>query len=252
MIARRTRSSGQAIGAGTFGLAGRPADTSDPAVFRKALHRHTLHVYHTMALGFGTGGVAALAASVTPSLAAFLAGSSLRWVAVLAPFAFLILLWWRLDRWSTAVLWSAFLGFSVAVGLALAALFPSVDGPHEAGVLFILSALFATTRLWSRIADVDLSEETAFLAMGPIATVIASLGAVAAGADGPQFALTTIIAVGVAALTALQARRLREQYRLQFGFMPEPKAAIMNAFSLYTGLINFFDVALRILGQRTR
>ena len=93
------------------------------AVYDEGLRRHMLGVYRNMALGLGLTGLVALLIASTPTLYQPIFGTPLKWVAMLAPLAFVFFFTFRVDRMTTAGARTAFFAFAGVMGISMASIF---------------------------------------------------------------------------------------------------------------------------------
>ena len=78
------------------------------ARFDAGLRSYMLGIYRNMGLGLGLTGLVALGVASSPALVALIFGTPLKWVAMLAPLAFVFFFTFRIDRMSAAsARWSA-------------------------------------------------------------------------------------------------------------------------------------------------
>jgi uncharacterized protein len=229
---------------GAFGRA------ADSAAFDEGLRRHMLRVYNFMMLGLGVTGLVAFVVASTPALYVPIFTTPLRWVVMLAPLAFIMVLSWRFDRMSASALQGTFWAFCAVMGLSMASILLVFTGASVARVFFITAAMFAAMSLWGYTTKADLSKMGAFLMMGLIGIVIASLVNIFLGSSALQFAISVIGVVVFTGLTAWDTQRIKEEYAEHYGHETNTKLAVMGALSLYLNFINLFQMLLHLMGQR--
>src|SRR3546814_19264734 len=71
-------------------------------LYDEGLRRHMLQVYNYMGLGLAVTGLVAFGVAATPSLYQAIFGTSLKWVAMFAPLAFVLFLSFRIVRMSAS------------------------------------------------------------------------------------------------------------------------------------------------------
>jgi FtsH-binding integral membrane protein len=214
------------------------------------LKRHMVGIYRTMALGLlVTGGVAWAVAS-TPALTAAIFGTPLKWVAMLAPLAFVMFFSFRIDRMTTAGARGAFYGFSALMGVSLASLFLVFTGISIAQTFLIAAIMFGTVSLWGYTTNRDISGWGSFLIMGVIGVVVASLVNIFLGSSTLHLIISLVGVAVFIALTAWDTQRAKSEYLAYAGTEAAEKLQVMSALGLYLNLINLFQLLLTFTGQQ--
>ena len=90
----------------------------------------------------------------------------------------------------------------------------------------------------------------AFLLMGLIGIVIASIVNIFVGSSALQFAISVIGVIIFTGLTAYDTQRIKEMYLDSDTDEVEGKKAILGALALYLDFINLFMLLLQLFGQR--
>lgn len=228
----------------------RTAAAGAQARFDEGLRRHMLGIYRNMGIGLGITGLIALAVAATPALAALIFGTPLKWVAMLAPLAFIFFFTFRIDRMTTAGARTAFFAFAAVMGVSMASIFLVFTQTSIATAFFAAAAMFAGLSLWGYTTKRDLTGLGSFLFMGLIAVILVSLVNIFLGSSLLQI-VVSIVGVGVfAGLTAWDTQRLKSEYFHYAGSQAGEKMAIMGALSLYLNLINMFQLLLGLIGER--
>lgn len=218
--------------------------------FDSGLRRHMLGIYNNMAIGLViTGAVAFLIAS-TPTLYQPIFGSPLKWVAMLAPLAFVFFLSFRIDRMTTATARMAFFAFAAVMGISMASIFLVFTGASVARTFFIAAAMFLSVSLWGYTTKRDLSKYSTFLFMGLIGVVIASVVNIVIGSTALQMAVSVIGVLVFTGLTAWDTQRAKSDYIAFAGSQQAEKLAVMGALSLYLNFVNLFQLLLNFTGER--
>lgn len=219
-------------------------------VFDAALRQHMLRVYNFMATGLLVTGIVAMFVSRTPAVAALIFGTPLRWVAMLAPLAFVFVLSWRFERLSLNTLQVLFWAFCGVMGLSLASVFLVFTGASVVRVFFITAAMFAGISLYGYTTKANLSQMGSFLSMGLIGIVIAALANIFLASDAVHFAISIIGVLVFTGLTAYDTQRIKEMYAEHYGCETNTKLAIMGALSLYLNFINLLQMLMHLMGNR--
>ena len=126
--------------------------------------------------------------------------SPLKWVVMLAPLAFTLVLSFRWEKMSMGALLGTFYAFSAAMGLSLSSVFVIYKLGSIAQVFFITAAMFAGTSLWGYTTKRDLSGMGKMLTVGAIMLLVAGLVNIFLQSPALQFAISCI---GVLATTAV-------------------------------------------------
>lgn len=218
--------------------------------FDAGLRQHLIGMFSAMGLGLIVTGVTALAVANTPVIAGAIFGTPLKWVAIFAPLAFVLLLSFRFERMSAATLRTAFLAFSAVMGLSLASIFLVFTETSIAQSFFIAAVMFLATALWGYTTKQDLSKWTTFLMMGLIGVVLASIVNLFLGSTSLQLLVSVLGVFVFSALTAWDLQRAKSDYLAYAGSAQAEKLAIWSALSLYLNLVNIFQLLLTFFGQR--
>lgn len=215
----------------------------------EGLRRYMLGIYRNMGLGLAlTGAVAALVAS-SPALVALIFGTPLKWVAMLAPLAFVFFFTFRIEKMTTAGAWTAFFAFAGVMGLSMASIFLVFTATSIAGAFFAAASIFLAMSVWGYTTKTDLTRFSTFLMVGLIGVVLASVVNIFLGSGMLQMVLSIAGIVVFTGLTAWDTQRLKSEYVAYAGTQATEKLAVMGALSLYLNLINLFQLLLGLFGQ---
>lgn len=218
--------------------------------FDAGLRRHMLSVYNYMGAGLVVTGVTAFAVASSPALVSAIFGTPLKWVAMLAPLAFVFLMSMRMERMSASSLRSTFIAFSAVMGISMASIFLVFTGASIARTFFIAATMFLSVSLWGYATKRDLTKMGSFLMMGLIGVIVASLVNLFLASSALQLVVSLVGVIVFTGLTAWDTQRAKSEYLHFAGTSLEPKLAVMSALSLYLNLINLFQLLLGFLGQR--
>jgi uncharacterized protein len=218
--------------------------------FDAGLRRHMLGIYNAMGVGLIVTGATAAAVASTPALHEPIFGTPLKWVAIFAPLAFVLMLSFRMERMSAASLRTAFVAFSAVMGVSMASLFLAFTETSIARTFFIAATMFLATSLWGYTTRRDLSKWTTFLLMGLIGVILASIVNLFLGSTVLQFAVSIAGVLVFTGLTAWDTQRAKSDYLAYAGTEHAEKLAIWSALSLYLNLVNLVQLMLAFFGQR--
>ena len=234
------------------------------------LRAHMNKVYGTMSAGLFITFLAAWALSnlaVTSDPATAMIGegkyltsfgnaiylSPLKWVIMLAPLAFIFGFGAAANRMSAAGVQLLFYVFAAVMGLSLSSIFLVFTGQSIIQVFLITAISFAGLSLVGYTTKKDLSAMGAFLIMGLIGLIVASIVNMFMQSGAMAFAISVIGVLIFAGLTAYDTQKIKTTY-LEMAHSGDQewlgKAAIMGALSLYLDFINLFVMLLQLLGNR--
>ncbi|MFT9099454.1 MAG: Bax inhibitor-1/YccA family protein [Zymomonas mobilis subsp. pomaceae] len=213
------------------------------------LRSYMLSVYNYMAGGvLFTGIVAYLLAH--SSLGEAIIFSPLRWVAILAPLAFVFALSAGVNRFSLSTLRGLFWAYAGVMGVSMSVIFFVYTGTSIAQTFFAAAAGFAGLSLLGYTTKKDLSAFGSFLIMGVFGLIIASLVGMFFHSSQLQFVISAFGVLIFAGLTAYDTQQIKSLYFMSSDREYTGKLAIMGALSLYLDFINMFNYLLSFMGDR--
>jgi len=218
--------------------------------FDEGLRRYMLRVYNLMVSGVLLTGIVSLLVSTQPELMRALFGTPLRWLLMLAPFAFVMVLSFGVNKLSPQAATGIFFAFAATMGLSLSSIFLAYTGGSIARVFFITAATFAAMSLYGYTTKADLSRFGSFLVMGLFGLIIASLVNMFFPSGALNFAISVIGVLIFVGLTAWDTQKIKEDFYGLPGGALVAKSAVMGALTLYLDFINLFIYLLRLLGSR--
>jgi FtsH-binding integral membrane protein len=226
------------------------AGTSDVS-FDAGLRSYMLSVYNYMACGVLLTGVVALLFSQWEGAPAILFGPGiLKWIIMLAPLAFVMVLSFGINRLSTGAAQALFWAFSGVMGLSMASIFFVFTNTSIATTFFATAAAFVSLSLYGYTTKRDLSGFGTFLIMGVVGIIVAMLLNLWLQSSALQMAISAIGVLLFAGLTAYDTQRIKEMYSYVAGTDMIGKTVIMGALSLYLDFVNMFQFLLSFLGSR--
>jgi FtsH-binding integral membrane protein len=212
-----------------------------------------LGIYRNMGIGLALTGLVSMLVASSPAMVALIFGTPLKWVAMLAPLAFIFFFSFRIERMSTAGARTAFFAFAAVMGVSMASIFLVFTNTSIAMAFFTAAAMFAGLSLIGYTTNRDLTSMGNFMFMGLIAVIVASLVNLFIGSSVLQMVLSVVGVIVFAGLTAWDTQRLKNEYIYGYasaGGDVAERAAITGALSLYLNFINLFTLLLQLLGQR--
>ena len=227
-----------------------PRQQATAAGFDAGLRRYMIGIYRMMGLGLLLTGAVAAGVASSPVLVAAIFGTPLKWVAMLAPLAFVMFFSFRIERMTTATARAAFFAFAAVMGVSMASIFLVFTGTSIAQTFLVAATMFLTVSLWGYTTNRDLSGWSSFLMMGVIGVVVASLLNIFLGSSTLQLAISLVGVAVFTGMTAWDTQRAKSDYLAWSGHEAIEKMAVMSALSLYLNLINLFQLLLQLIGQR--
>jgi uncharacterized protein len=213
------------------------------------LRAHMQRVYGYMAGGLALTGIVAYGAA-SSGFYQSIAGTPWLWIVMLAPLGFVFALSFGIERMSASTATLLFWIYAGVMGLSLGGIFLVYTGTSIARVFFITAATFGAMSLYGYTTNRDLSAFGAFLFMGLIGIVIASLVNIFLGSNTVQFVISIVGVIVFVGLTAYDTQRIKTMYLESDSPETAQKKAILGALALYLDFINLFMLLLRLFGQR--
>ena len=226
-----------------------PSSVGARADYDAGLRSYMLSVYNYMASGVLLTGIVALLFANSSFIVPVLQ-SPARWLIMLAPLAFIMVLSFGINRLSTSTAQMLFWAFAVVMGLSMASIFLVYTGTSIAQTFFATAGAFAGLSLWGYTTKKDLSGFGTFLIMGVVGLLVASLINIFLQSSAMQFAISVIGVLLFAGLTAYDTQRIKSMYSYVAGTDMMGKTVIMGALNLYLDFINMFMFLLQLFGGR--
>lgn len=223
---------------------------TDRGYFDEGLRQHMLRVYNYMGAGLVLTGLIAALVSTNAGLMAAIFHTPLKWVVMLAPLAFVMVLSFGINRLSFATAQLVFWGYCASMGLSMASIFMVFTGASIALTFFVTAATFLSMSLYGYTTKADLTKMGSFLMMGVLGIVIAGLANIFFQSPALHFAISAIGVVIFTGLTAYDTQSIKESYAEGYDRESNGKLALMGALTLYLDFINLFQFLLQFLGQR--
>lgn len=209
-----------------------------------------LGIYRNMGLALLISAFVAWLVASTPALYQPIFNTPLKWVAMLAPLAFVFLFSFRFDKITLAGARTAFFAFAVVMGISLASILLVFTGASIAITMLVAATMFLGMSLWGYMTRTDLTRYSTFLFMGLVVFVLASLVNLFLQSGTLQLVVSIIGVLAFTGLTAWDTQRAKNDY-LSYGASDcGNKLAVMSALSLYLNLVNIFQLLLTFFGQR--
>ena len=233
----------------------------------QGLRSYMLGVYNNMVVGLALTGVVALgvhmlAVTTDPAQAAGQMGrlmltsfgmalnfGPLKWVAWLAPLPFIFFIP-RFYQMSSSGARGFFLAYAAAVGLSLSLLLFHFTGTSVANAFFVTAAAFGGLSLYGYTTRRDLAPMGAFMFMGLIGLIIASVVNWFLLSTGFQFVLSILGVLIFSGLTAWDTQAIKEMYYASDDYEVATKKSVYGALKLYLDFILIFQNLLFLTGSQ--
>lgn len=180
--------------------------------------------------------------------------TSLRWVVMLAPLAFLMFGWGALmRRGSAAAVSLGFFIFAAVMGVSMSSVF-LIYTPYSIVQTFLVTAIaFAGLSMFGYTTKRDLSGMGTFLMMGVFGLIGAMILNIFLQSGVMMMAISAIGVLIFAALTAYYTQSIKAEYVAHAAHSDQDwldKAAIDGALSLYIAFLNMFQFLLMFMGSQ--
>lgn len=221
------------------------------AAFDAGLRSYMLSVYNYMASGVLLTGIVALLFANSGLARDILFGPGLlKWLIVLSPLAFVMVMSFGLNRLSTGALQACFWAFATVMGLSMSSIFLIYTQTSIAQTFFATAASFAGLSLWGYTTKKDLSGFGTFLIMGLVGLLVAMIINIFLQSGTMALVISFVGVLLFAGLTAYDTQRIKSMYAYVAGTDMMGKTVVMGALSLYLDFINMFQFLLSFLGSR--
>ena len=225
------------------------ARTSDTYV-DQGLRKHMLNVYNYMTSGLALTGLIAWMTAQSQTMLNLIYGTPLQWIVMLAPLGFVFFLSARIHKMSFQSAQITFWLFAALMGLSLASIFLVFTGVSIARVFFITAGTFAAMSIYGYTTKKDLTNFGAFLFMGLIGIIVASIVNIFIGSTALHFAISVIGVLVFVGLTAYDTQHIKRMYVESDETEIAGKKAIIGSLKLYLDFINLFIMLLHLFGNR--
>jgi FtsH-binding integral membrane protein len=212
------------------------------------------NVFAYMALALAISGALAYLFGTTDLIYSLVSKSgmtTLGWVVMFAPFAFILAMNFGFNKMSFTTLLAVFLGYAAVMGISLSFIFLVYDLGIITKVFFITAGLFGAMAFIGYTTKTDLTKFGGILMMAVIGIVIASVVNMFMKSSQMDYIISC---VGVLVFTGLTAYDVQKIKRIgagvEFGTAEASKLALMGALSLYLDFVNLFMFLLRVFARR--
>lgn len=213
----------------------------------EGLRQYLVSVYNKMT-------AALVVSAITAWIAQPLVASLGSWNIALAflPLLFIVALQF-MDKMSEPVAHLVFYVYAAVTGLSLSTIFLVFTLGSIVQVLFISTSVFAAASIYGYTTQRDLTSLGAFLFMGLIGIVVASIVNIFLASSMMGWVISVAAVLIFTGLTAYDTQTLKEEYGSGgsvYGFSSQGRSSIYGALILYLDFINIFIHLLQILGTK--
>ena len=231
------------------------AGTQTRADMDEGLRSYMLGIYNYMATALAVTGIAALGmanwASSNPAVANAIYNSPLKWVIMISPLAFVMVISFGINKLSKSAATAIFYAFAAVMGVSMSWIFMVYTSGSIVQTFFVTAASFGALSLYGYTTKRSLSGMGSFLLMGLFGLILASVVNIFLQSSAMQFAISVIGILIFAGLTAYDTQRLKHMYDVVAGNADAvAKSSIMGALSLYLNFVNMFMFLLSFMGNR--
>jgi FtsH-binding integral membrane protein len=205
-------------------------------------------VFNWMAAGLGLTG---LVAWLTASSGLFHAIRPFFLPLVLVELGMVFYLSAQIEKMKAATATGLFFGYAFLNGLTLSVIFLAYSGASIASTFVITAAMFLAMSVYGLVTKRDLSGMGAFMFMGLVGIIIASIVNIFLASSVLYWAISMIgvfVFVGLTAYDVQKIKEMGEQGIMSQGGEAVRKGAVIGALALYLDFINLFLMLLRFFG----
>jgi len=230
---------------------GAPRVGAAAAAYDAGLRSYMLSIYNYMASAvLLTGAVAMLFANSGLAQQVLGGPGLLKYIIMLAPLGFVMVLSYGLNRLSTFAAQGLFWAFAAVMGLSLSSIFLVYTGASIAQTFFATAAAFAGLSLFGYTTKKDLSAFGTFLIMGVVGLLVAMVINMFLKSSAMSLIISFIGVLLFAGLTAYDTQKIKSLYFHVAGGDMVGKSVVMGALTLYLDFINMFTFLLQFMGDR--
>jgi FtsH-binding integral membrane protein len=210
-------------------------------------------VYNWMCIGLGLTALMALYVSSSETMMRLVFANRLIFFGlIIAELALVFSISSRVNKMSAGTATTLFIVYSGLNGVTLSFIFLAYARGSIVSTFFICSATFLACSFYGWTTKKDLTSWGAFLFMGLIGVIIASLVNIFIRSSALNVIVSYIGVIVFVGLTAYDTQKLKNMAVTQPSGLDGSvvrKGAILGALALYLDFINLFLLLLRILGR---
>lgn len=234
-------------------------DAATRGAIDSGLRDHMNAVYGMMAVAVALTGLVSWAFGTSPALLGMVMDADtgsmrlLGWVALFSPLLIILAMGMGAGAMSKSVMQFLLYGLATLMGVSLSTIFVVYTGASIASTFLVSAGAFAGLSFYGYTTKRDLSAMGAFLVMGLIGLILASIVNLFLQSGAMGFALNVAGIVIFSGLTAWDTQKIKQIYLEHRGSASAEdigKAAVWGALSLYLDFVNLFLHLLKLMGQK--
>ncbi len=177
--------------------------------------------------------------------------STLGYIVMFAPLAFILVISFGFNRLAYPVLLFLYLLFSGVMGMSLSFIFHAYEIGSIYGTFAAASGMFGLMAVVGYTTNTDLTKFGSIMMMGLVGIIIASLINFFLQSEMMDYVISLIGVLVFTGLTAYDVQKLKRiGAGVEYGTEMASKLVIMGALNLYMDFLNLFLFLLRIFGDR--
>ena len=215
------------------------------------------NVFMWMFVALGISALSAYVFANTPALLQLLIDGNTRqlttlaYVVMFSPLAFVMLISFGLNRISYPVLSMLFIAYAAVTGISLSFILLAFTASSVLGVFLTTSVVFGVMAVAGYTTNQDLTKFGSLLMMFLVGIIVATIVNFFLHSSGLDMLISYIGVAVFVGLTAYDVQRLKNiGAGLEYGDASASKMALMGGLTLYLDFINLFLMLLRIFGRR--
>lgn len=206
-----------------------------------------LAITSIVAYYFGNS-VALLSMLVNPEVGGL---TTLGYVVMFAPLAFVLLISFGFNRLSYPALLFLFIIYSAVMGMSLSFIFLAYTAGSIFSTFIAASGMFGVMAIVGYTTKTDLTKFGSIMMMGLVGIIIASVINMFMQSGTMEYIISFIGVLVFTGLTAYDVQKLKNiGAGVELGTAATGKLVIMGALTLYLDFINLFLMLLRLFGDR--
>ncbi len=209
-------------------------------------------IYGWMTAGLGVTAVVALYVASSPTILTAIFGNPvLLIVLIIAQLGIVIGLSAAVNRLSGGAATGLFLLYSALTGITLSSVLIVYTGGSVAKAFIVCAGMFGAMSLYGLTTKKDLTSMGAFMFMGLIGILLASVVNMFLHSPGMDFVISIIGVIVFTGLTAYDTQKLKDMGSVapMDDALAVRRGTILGALTLYLDFINLFLMLVRLFGS---
>ncbi len=212
------------------------------------LREYMLRVYNYMALGVAFTGIVAMLIAMNPTVMQAIVGGPFVWVLFIGIIGLGFFAPKLMMNKSVGTAQLCFWVYAALWGALIAPMFYVYTHESIARVFFITAGMFAAASLYGYTTKKDLTGMGRFLMMATFGILIAVVVNIFLGSSMLHMALSIIVPLVFAGLTAFETQQIKSWYYEADASDTVTRKAIFGAFLLYGSFVTMFVWLMQLFG----